>query len=64
MFRSLLRDFPEIVVGTPAKVLALINCKNLILDELKFLVIDEADLVFSFGFEEDTKEIAKWVYFL
>ena len=42
------------VVGTPSRVLAHINAQNLALDStLEMLVIDEADLVLSFGFEAD-----------
>ena len=46
------------VVGTPSRVLAHINAQNLALDStLEMLVIDEADLVLSFGFEADLKNL-------
>lgn len=49
---------PDIVVGTPSRVLMHMNQKTLCLREsLQALVIDEADLIFSFGFEEDLKSL-------
>lgn len=51
---------PDIVVGTPTRILAHIQAGNLsIKDTLEMLVIDEADLVFSFGYEDDVKAIIK-----
>ena len=56
--RPLLADLPDIVVGTPSRVLAHIEAGNLTLKEsLELLVIDEADLIFSFGHEDDVKGI-------
>ena len=56
--RPLLADLPDIVVGTPSRVLAHIEAGNLTLREsLEMLVIDEADLIFSFGHEDDVKGI-------
>lgn len=49
---------PDIVVGTPSRVLANIQARTLNLQEsLEILVLDEADLLFSFGFEEDLKTL-------
>ena len=49
---------PDIVVGTPSRVLAHIKARNLELKaSLDMLVIDEADLIFSFGYEADVKAI-------
>ncbi|XP_072005153.1 probable ATP-dependent RNA helicase DDX56 [Engystomops pustulosus] len=56
--RPILMEKPDIVVGTPSRVLLHINQKTLCLREsLRALVIDEADLIFSFGFEEDLKNL-------
>lgn len=58
--KPLLADRPDIVVGTPARVLAHIKASNLDLRSgLEFLVVDEADLVFSFGHEADVHEILR-----
>lgn len=52
---------PDVVVGTPSRVLAHLNAQNLVLhSSLEMLVVDEADLVFSFGFEADLKNLLWW----
>ncbi|XP_029198920.1 probable ATP-dependent RNA helicase DDX56 [Acropora muricata] len=54
--KSLLMESPDIVVGTPSVLLGHIQAKNLDLKvSLEMLVIDEADLVFSYGYESDLK---------
>ncbi|XP_055624456.1 probable ATP-dependent RNA helicase DDX56 [Toxorhynchites rutilus septentrionalis] len=56
--KHMLADRPDILVSTPAKLLAQLQGGNVNVKEcLKTLVIDEADLMFSFGFENDLKEV-------
>ncbi|XP_059401352.1 probable ATP-dependent RNA helicase DDX56 [Carassius carassius] len=56
--KPILMEKPDIVVGTPSRVQAHINAQNLQLQtSLEMLVIDEADLLFSFGFEADLKSL-------
>ncbi|XP_071793822.1 probable ATP-dependent RNA helicase DDX56 [Asterias amurensis] len=56
--RPLLMEKPDIVVGTPSRLLAHLKAQNLTLkDTLEVLVIDEADLVFSYGYENDLKSL-------
>ncbi|KAM3830842.1 putative ATP-dependent RNA helicase DDX56 isoform 1-T1 [Vipera latastei] len=56
--RPLLMEKPDVVIGTPSRVLAHLQMQNLRLqNSLEILVIDEADLLFSFGFEEDLKNL-------
>ncbi|XP_070621196.1 probable ATP-dependent RNA helicase DDX56 [Erythrolamprus reginae] len=56
--RPLLMEKPDVVIGTPSRVLAHVQMQNLRLqNSLEILVIDEADLLFSFGFEEDLKNL-------
>ncbi len=55
--RSLKKDRPQIVVGTPGRVLDLIYKKVLKLNNAKFLVLDEADEMLNMGFLEDVQEI-------
>lgn len=46
----------NILISTPSKLLAHINNKTVdIQNNLKFLVIDEADIMFSYGYEHDLK---------
>ncbi|KAK8759262.1 putative ATP-dependent RNA helicase DDX56 [Amblyomma americanum] len=54
--RPLLAERPAIVVGTPSRLLAHIKAGHLTL-KLELLVIDEADLVLSFGHEQDLNEL-------
>ncbi|XP_061448423.1 probable ATP-dependent RNA helicase DDX56 [Rhineura floridana] len=56
--RPILMEKPDVVVGTPSRVLAHLQAHSLSLqDSLEILVMDEADLLFSFGFEEDLKSL-------
>lgn len=57
--RSLLAELPDIIVATPARVCLNLNTTALSLDALTHLVIDEADLVLSYGYEEDLQSLAK-----
>lgn len=59
--RPILMEKPDIVVGTPSRILAHLKAQNLLLhSSLEMLVVDEADLLFSFGFEADLKNLLWW----
>ena len=47
----------HIVVGTPGRILDLLQKRFLDLSTLKTLVLDEADKMFDMGFEEDVRHI-------
>ena len=49
----------NVVVGTPGRVLDLINRKALKLNNAKFLVLDEADEMLNMGFIEDIESVIK-----
>ncbi|XP_060081741.1 probable ATP-dependent RNA helicase DDX56 [Ylistrum balloti] len=56
--KPMLAEKPDIVVATPTRILAHIRAGNLcIKDSLELLIMDEADLLFSFGYENDIKGI-------
>ncbi|CAL1715452.1 unnamed protein product [Somion occarium] len=55
--RSVLSDKPDIVIATPSKTLALLQSKTLSLAHLETLVIDEADLILSYGHDDDVRQI-------
>uniref|UniRef100_A0A8C3A9W1 Probable ATP-dependent RNA helicase DDX56 n=1 Tax=Cyclopterus lumpus TaxID=8103 RepID=A0A8C3A9W1_CYCLU len=56
--RPVLMEKPDVVVGTPSRILAHLTAHNLVLNSsLEMLVVDEADLLFSFGFEADLKSL-------
>lgn len=51
----------QIVIGTPGRVMDHIKRKTLKLDNVKMVVLDEADEMLSMGFEEDIESILKYV---
>ncbi|XP_067928839.1 probable ATP-dependent RNA helicase DDX56 [Watersipora subatra] len=56
--KALLMDQPDVVIGTPSRVLAHLKAGNMQLkDSLEMVVVDEADLVFSFGYDTDMKQL-------
>ncbi|KAF1328282.1 Atp-dependent RNA helicase dbp9, partial [Globisporangium splendens] len=56
--QALLRDVPDIIIATPGRLVAHLEAGNLKLkDSVQTLVIDEADLVLSFGYGEDIRTI-------
>lgn len=57
--KPLLITPPDIIVATPARALLHLQAKNISLDKLQTIVVDEADLVFSYGYEEEVKEVLK-----
>ena len=57
--RSLLAASPDVVVATPALASTNLGPSALSVDHLTHLVIDEADLVLSYGHENDLQNVAK-----
>jgi ATP-dependent RNA helicase DDX56/DBP9 len=56
--KLLLADSPDIVISTPSRLLSCLEAGQVELrSHLKSFVIDEADLVLSFGYEDDIKSI-------
>ncbi len=49
----------EIVVGTPGRVLDLMGRGSLMLDNLRFVVLDEADRMLDIGFRPDIEKILR-----
>lgn len=60
---TLLTQRPEIIIATPGKLTDLLNTKieAISLENLKFLVIDEVDLILTFGYQDDLKRIAEYL---
>lgn len=57
----LMRQGSQIVVGTPGRVMDHIDRKTLKLQDLKMIVLDEADEMLNMGFREDIETILKAV---
>ncbi|KAK2463624.1 hypothetical protein APHAL10511_004375 [Amanita phalloides] len=60
--RALLSDKPDIVVATPSRALSLIQAKALSVSSIDSLVIDEADLILSYGHDENVRRIFSGAY--
>lgn len=52
-----LKAYPHIVVGTPGRLMDHMRRKTLKLDEIKMVVLDEADEMLNMGFIEDIETI-------
>ena len=55
--KAQLASSPNVVVATPARARQHGESKSLDFDALKWLVVDEADLVMSYGYEEDFRAL-------
>ncbi|PKU77785.1 DEAD-box ATP-dependent RNA helicase 3, chloroplastic [Dendrobium catenatum] len=47
----------DVVVGTPGRIIDLVNNDSLQLGEVQYLILDEADRMLAVGFEEDVEVI-------
>jgi ATP-dependent RNA helicase DDX56/DBP9 len=59
VLHAVLSDSPEIVVSTPGRINPFLASGRLSLESISHLVIDEADLVMSYGYEQDMNTISK-----
>jgi len=56
-----LKKKPQIIIGTPGRLLDHINRKTIRLEEVQTVVLDEADEMLDMGFMEDIQSILKLV---
>ncbi len=52
-----LRGKPDVIIATPGRLIDHLNRKNIRLDAIKIVVLDEADHMFDIGFLPDIKKI-------
>lgn len=57
--RRALREGVDIIVATPGRLIAHISSGKVRLDEIKFLVLDEADRMLDMGFKDDINRIVR-----
>ena len=55
------REGAQLVVGTPGRILDHLMRRNLVLDDLKVLIFDEADRMLSVGFYPDMVEVKRFL---
>lgn len=59
---SVLNEKPEILVATPSRLLTILEENSKVnLMNLKYLVIDEVDLMLSYGYDEDLEKLGKFL---
>ncbi len=56
-----LKDKPNIIVSTPGRLIDYLNRGLLNLNNIKYLVLDEADEMLRFGFLNDVKKILSYI---
>ncbi|GKT99197.1 unnamed protein product [Fusarium langsethiae] len=59
--RALLSVSPDIVISTPSTAWQNVNSSALSIDKLTHLILDEADLVLSYGYSEDLENLSRSV---
>ena len=56
---AMLRKVPDILIGTPGRLLEQLNAGNLDLKNVEVLVLDEADRMLDMGFSEDVTRLSQ-----
>ena len=59
--RNDLDKLPQIVIGTPGRILDMINKRSLFTEKLVSIVFDEADEILSYGFKDTIYNIVKCI---
>ena len=54
-----LRKKPQVVIGTPGRIIDMLERGKLKFESVKYLVLDEADEMLKMGFEDDLENILK-----
>ncbi len=57
--RRSLREGVDIVIATPGRLIAHLNSGGVLFNDIKFLVLDEADRMLDMGFQEDLLHIIR-----
>ncbi|GAB3310271.1 DEAD/DEAH box helicase [Haliea atlantica] len=57
--QSLLRRNPELLIGTPGRLIDHLGRGSLLLSQVRILVLDEADRMLEMGFREDVMTLAE-----
>ncbi len=55
---AMLRKIPDVLIGTPGRLMEHLDAGNLILRDVQVLVLDEADRMLDMGFAEDVTRLA------
>lgn len=58
---DLLKKKPDIIVGTPGRIIDHLNRKTISFDRVQYLILDEADEMLDLGFIDDIEQILRHV---
>jgi ATP-dependent RNA helicase RhlB len=58
---DLLRNNVQMIIGTPGRIIDLVQQGKMLLREVGFLVIDEADRMFDMGFIDDIRKLLRYL---
>ncbi|MBE7927007.1 DEAD/DEAH box helicase [Pseudomonas saudiphocaensis] len=54
---AIMRKVPDILIGTPGRMIEHLNAGNLILKDVELLILDEADRMLDMGFADDVQRL-------
>ena len=58
---DMLRDNVQMLIGTPGRIIDLVQQGKMLLREVGFLVVDEADRMFDMGFIDDLRKLLRYL---
>ena len=58
---DMLRDNVQMIIGTPGRIIDLLQQGKMKLNEVGFLVVDEADRMFDMGFIDDIRKLMRYL---
>lgn len=58
---DMLRDNVQMIIGTPGRIIDLIEQGKMLLRDVGFLVVDEADRMFDMGFIDDLRKLLRYL---
>jgi ATP-dependent RNA helicase RhlB len=58
---EMLRDNVQMIIGTPGRIIDLVQQGKMLLKDVGFLVIDEADRMFDMGFIDDIRKLLRYL---
>jgi len=58
---DMLRDNVQMIIGTPGRIIDLVQQGKMLLRDVGFLVVDEADRMFDMGFIDDLRKLLRYL---
>jgi len=58
---DMLRDNVQMIIGTPGRIIDLVEQGKMLLRDVGFLVVDEADRMFDMGFIDDLRKLLRYL---